>query len=102
MALQHLQHKPQQAHLNVQLSVLFVKLFHRHQQHAFDSTGGQNVAASLVTTAMPYYWALTRVSLQEEQQCNPKRTAMSSTLLAALEDISFVKPSRCGKAFWKG
>ena len=54
MALQHLQHHPEQPHLHVQLPVLLVQLLNGHQQHALHSAGAHLcTAAADVPTAVP-------------------------------------------------
>ena len=58
MALQHLQHHSEQAHLHVQLPVLLVQLLNGHQQHALNSGGAHLCAAAAVPTAVPNCWSL--------------------------------------------
>ena len=67
MALQHLQHNTQKAHLDIQLPVFLVQLLQSHQQHALDSTGAHAAAAArLVSAAVSHNRALVCLSLHRK------------------------------------
>ena len=58
MALQHLQHHRQQAHLHIQLPVFPVQLVHSHEQHALHIIRAHWGAATCVSAAVAHLWSL--------------------------------------------